>query len=63
MRGRHAVTLDANLHQPMARIPRRRRLRGADPERLRAIVNETNDPPVVVTVYRTSKIDKYWSQR
>ena len=30
---------------------------------LRAMVNETANPPVVVTVYRTSKIDKYWSQR
>ena len=29
---------------------------------LRAMVNETADPPIVVTVYRTSKIDKYWSQ-
>ena len=30
---------------------------------LRAMVNETANPPVVVTVYRTSKIDKYWSQK
>ena len=29
---------------------------------LRAIVDERVDPPVVVTVYRTSKIDKYWSK-
>jgi len=28
---------------------------------LRAIVDDRVDPPVVVTVYRTSKIDKYWS--
>ena len=27
---------------------------------LRAIVAEDRDPPVVVTVYRTSKIKKYW---
>lgn len=27
---------------------------------LRAIVDELANPPVVVTVYRTSKIDKYW---
>jgi len=27
---------------------------------LRAIVDETVDPPIVVTVYRTSKITKYW---
>ncbi len=30
---------------------------------LRAMVNETANPPVVVTVYRTSKIEKYWSQQ
>ena len=29
---------------------------------LRAIVDDREDPPAVVTVYRTSKIDKYWSQ-
>ncbi len=29
---------------------------------LRAIVDETQDPNLVVTVYRTSKIDKYWRQ-
>ncbi len=27
---------------------------------LRVMVNETVDLPVVVTVYRTSKISKYW---
>jgi hypothetical protein len=27
---------------------------------VRAIVEERSDPPVVVTVYRTSKIEKYW---
>ena len=27
---------------------------------LRVIVDETVDPAVVVTVYRTSKINKYW---
>jgi hypothetical protein len=27
---------------------------------LRAIVDETVDPAMVVTVYRTSKISKYW---
>ena len=27
---------------------------------LRAIVDDSTDPAVVVTVYRTSKIDKYW---
>ncbi|MHB8743271.1 MAG: DUF4258 domain-containing protein [Sulfuricaulis sp.] len=27
---------------------------------LRAIVNDEAEPTVVITVYRTSKIDKYW---
>ena len=27
---------------------------------VRVIVDEGRQPPVVVTVYRTSKIDKYW---
>jgi hypothetical protein len=27
---------------------------------LRAVVAVDKDPPVVVTVYRTSKIEKYW---
>ncbi len=27
---------------------------------LRVMVNESVDPPVVVTVYRTNKIAKYW---
>jgi hypothetical protein len=27
---------------------------------LRVIINDNFEPPVVVTVYRTSKIDKYW---
>ena len=27
---------------------------------LRAIVDDTIDPAIVVTVYRTSKIQKYW---
>ncbi len=27
---------------------------------LRVMVNDTVNPPVVVTVYRTSKITKYW---
>jgi hypothetical protein len=30
------------------------------PYLLRVVVNETVDPPVVITVYRTSKISKYW---
>ena len=27
---------------------------------VRAIVDTGSDPPLVVTAYRTSKIDKYW---
>ncbi len=29
---------------------------------LRVFVNESSDPALVVTVYRTSKIAKYWSE-
>ena len=29
---------------------------------LRAVVSDQTDPAVVVTVYRTSKVDKYWRQ-
>ena len=29
---------------------------------LRVIVDMDRDPPAVVTVYRTSKIDKYWRE-
>lgn len=27
---------------------------------VRVVVDEGRQPPIVVTVYRTSKIDKYW---
>ncbi len=30
---------------------------------LRAIVDERLEPAIVITVYRTSKIDKYWSAK
>jgi hypothetical protein len=29
---------------------------------LRVLVNETVQPPVVITAYRTSKIRKYWRE-
>jgi uncharacterized phage-associated protein len=29
---------------------------------IRLIVEDWQQPPVIVTVYRTSKIEKYWSQ-
>jgi hypothetical protein len=35
--------------------------RAEKPYLLRVRVDETKQPPAVVTVYRTSKIDKYWS--
>jgi len=35
---------------------------GAKMMLIRAIVDDSVDPAVVVTVYRTSKIDKYWRQ-
>jgi hypothetical protein len=28
---------------------------------LRVVVAEEEQPPVIITVYRTSKIEKYWS--
>lgn len=28
---------------------------------LRVVVDEEEQPPVIITVYRTSKIEKYWS--
>ena len=33
---------------------------GRKPYLVRVMVNETASPPTVVTVYRTSKIEKYW---
>jgi hypothetical protein len=30
---------------------------------VRAIVDENESPAVVITVYRTSKIEKYWSKQ
>jgi hypothetical protein len=30
---------------------------------LRVVVDEGEQPPVIITVYRTSKIEKYWSAR
>ena len=44
---------DITCYQSRAEIDGKRYL-------LRAMVNETVSPHVVVTVYRTSKISKYW---
>lgn len=30
---------------------------------LRVVVDEDEHPPVIVTAYRTSKIEKYWSAK
>jgi hypothetical protein len=30
---------------------------------LRAIVDETVDPPIVITAFRTTKISKYWRKK
>jgi hypothetical protein len=30
---------------------------------VRVMVNETANPPIVVTAYRTSKIAKYWKMQ
>ena len=35
---------------------------GGKPYLLRVIVDEAKRPPVAVTVYRTSKIAKYWAK-
>ncbi|MGH8583324.1 MAG: DUF4258 domain-containing protein [Gammaproteobacteria bacterium] len=40
-------------YQSVAEIDRK-------PYLVRIMVNETTAPPTVVTVYRTSKIEKYW---
>ena len=45
------------IHQP--------RLRFEDGKMylLRVVVDEDEHPPVIVTAYRTSKIEKYWSAK
>jgi len=30
---------------------------------VRVIIDEEREPPVIVTLYRTSKIDKYWEEQ
>lgn len=61
--------VDAVLHNPEQIVPghggkqvyqSRLDFGGGDVFLLRAIVNDAVDPAVVVTVYRTSKIAKYW---
>jgi len=44
---------DITCYQPRVEI-------GGKLNLLRVMVNETVNPPVVVTVYRTNKISRYW---
>lgn len=63
--------LDSVLHQPQQIVPESGRRKayqsqisfGGKMFLVRAIVIETLRPPLVVTVYRTSKISKYWRQQ
>ena len=61
--------LESVLENPQQRVPQpggketlQSRLESADGRMylLRAVVAADKEPPVVVTVYRTSKIAKYW---
>ena len=62
------VLVDQVLHAPEQKVPevegitcfQSRMDIGGKPYLLRVMVNESGDPPVVVTVYRTNKIAKYW---
>ena len=53
---------DQRISQPGGKEVRQSRVEFADGKiyLLRAVVLVGKDPPVVVTVYRTSKIGKYW---
>ena len=63
--------LDAVLNNPQQVVPERGNKKAYQSQLdfgggrmflLRAIVDDTPNPAVVVTVYRTSKINKYWRQ-
>ena len=63
------TALEAVLEHPQQRVPHRAgteilqsllESRDGRMYLLRAVVAVDKAPPVVVTVYRTSKIDKYW---
>lgn len=69
-RGIPQTLLDSVLQYPQQVVPERHGrkayqsqldLGGGRIFLLRAIVDDTVDPAVVVTVYRTSRIAKYWS--
>ncbi len=62
------MLVDQVLHAPEQKVPEaegvtcfqsRMDIRGK-PYLLRVMVNESVDPSVVITVYRTNKIAKYW---
>ncbi len=67
-RGIVPAVVNAVLRQPEQVVPGHGALRvyrsrieaEGKPYLLRAIINDAVDPAVVVTVYRTSKISKYW---
>jgi len=60
--------LESVLHKPDQVVPERGRTKayqskveiGGKMFLLRIIVNDTADPIVVVTAYRTTKMEKYW---
>jgi hypothetical protein len=68
-RGIPETLLAAVLADPAQKVPGHGMIwcyqsRVTPPEKpylLRVMVDETKQPAVVVTVYRTSTIDKYWS--
>jgi len=69
-RGIPQSVLDSVLAAPEQKVPdhatvvcyQSRVTINSKPYLLRVMVEEAKQPPVVVTVYRTSKISKYWSQ-
>jgi hypothetical protein len=60
--------VDAVLESPMQKVPEQDEIVcyqskiqiGGSPYLLRVMVNEVKVPFLVVTVYKTSKISKYW---
>jgi uncharacterized protein DUF4258 len=62
--------VEAVLEKPDQVVPARGKLKayqskcniGGKMFLLRAVIDDTRDPAVVVTAYRTTKIDKYWEK-
>ncbi len=69
-RGLDAATVRVVLRAPEQRLPVRpgrdvlqsRVLIEGETYLVRVFVDVDRDPPEVVTVYRTSKVEKYWSK-